>query len=163
MKPNDRRRITEEQKRLESAVRQIVNCTGELLEPLKRLKAEQRHAIAMLGILMQGISYAKRPQLKIDDTIVQQFKRELDQISPQLGAVIVAQDPCFESSVAHAAALSKCEDEGRSEKECFEAEGALAQSVQCMEEKIASMKADIEELLQSQEPPKPPPWPVDPL
>jgi hypothetical protein len=114
-------------------------------------------------MLMQGISYAKRPQLKIDDAIVQQFRRELDQISPQLGAVIVAQDPCFESSVAYAAALSKCEDEGRSEEECFEAEGALAQSVQCMEEKIASMTADIEELLQSQEPPKPIPWSVDPL
>jgi uncharacterized small protein (DUF1192 family) len=161
MESNDIQKITYEQKRLESAVRQIANNTGDLLEPFKRLKAEQRVAIAILGVLVQGISYLKRPALKIDDNIVQQFKSELDQIQPYLGSVVVAQDPCFESSVAYAAAVSKCEDEGRSEEECFEALGAQALSVQCMEERIASMKADIEDLLKSQEPPKPIPWQDD--
>ena len=80
MEANARQRTSEAQKRLESAIRQIVNCTGELLEPLKRLKAEQRDAIAILGIMMQGISYTNRPQLKIDDAVVQQFKQELEQI-----------------------------------------------------------------------------------
>jgi hypothetical protein len=143
---DDKERLLGARKSLERSVSQVVGATSRLLEPLRDLNDEQRDAVVMLGLLMQGIALAKRPPTMLNEDILARFKEELDAICPPLGEVTISMDPCFEATVSYASALKRCEDEdeGRREEECFEAWGPGAQAVMCTMKMIEEMKAEIE-------------------
>jgi len=162
MGKQDRERLLEARKSLEISVGQVADATSRLLEPLRDLNDEQRDAVVMLGLLIQGIALIKRPPAMMSEDILLRFKEELDAICPPLGEVALSMDPCFDATVSYLSALKDCEDEGRSEAECPEAWGPGAQAVMCtmkmLEEKI---KPAIGTLLGGQKPPKPIPWPIE--
>jgi len=161
MKGNESERILGARESLEKSVGQIVAATSKLLEPLKELNDEQKDAVVTLGLLIQGITFAKRPPVMMSEDILIQFQEELNEICPPLGEITIAKEPCFEATVSYASAMQKCEDEGKSEEECPEAWGAGYQSIMCAMKKIEEIKDDIRNILDGQRPPKPIPWPIE--
>lgn len=150
-------------KSLESSVNQVVDATRELLEPLRQLNDEQRDAVVMLGLLMQGFALTRRPPARLREDISVRFQEQLDGICPPLGTAVIAKDPCFEATVAYVSALVDCEEDGRDEDECYDAWGPGFAAVTCAMEKIEQMKAEIGVMLARQEPPRPIPWPIEHL
>lgn len=161
METRDKEGLLGARRSLEKSLTQLVGVASSLLEPLTDLNDEQRDAVVMLGLLMQGITLAERPPARMSEDILARFKEELDAICPPLGKVAISEDPCFEATVSYASALKKCEDEGRREEECFEAWGSGAQAVICTMKIIEEIKAEIGTLLGRQKPPKPIPWPIE--
>ncbi len=159
MEARDRERLTSSRSSLEKSVSQLVGATRSLLEPLRDLNDEQRDAVIMLGLLMQGIALAKRPPARMSQDILAHFKAELDAICPPLGGLAISEDPCFEATVSYVSALTKCQDEGRREEQCFEAWGPGAEAVMCTMKMMEAMKTEIGTMLGRQKPPKPTPWP----
>ena len=161
METRDKDELLDAGRSLEKSVSQLVGATSRLLEPLTNLNDEQRDAVVMLGLLMHGFALAKRPPTKMSENTLARFKKELDAICPPLGEVAISKEPCFEATVSYVSALKKCEDEGRSEEECFEAWGPGAQAVMCAMKMIEELKVEIGTLLGRQTPPKPIPWPIE--
>ncbi len=161
MEKEGRQELLDARKSLEESLNQVVGATSKLLEPLKGLSDEQRDAVVMLGLMMQGVALAKRPPAKMSEDILVQFKEELDGICPPLGKVAISKDPCFEATVSYLSALKKCEDEGRNEDECPDAWGPGGMAVMCTMKMLEEMKTEIGALLRRQKPPKPIPWPIE--
>ena len=162
MKKGDREQLVSARKALAESLDQVVAAVGDFLAPLRKLTGEQRDAVVMLGLLMQSINLAKRPPAMTSQQVLTQFKEEIDKVCPPLGEVVISKDPCFEASVAYVSALTKCEDEGKSEAECFDSWGPGAQSVMCAMQAIDDLKTEIGEILGRQSPPRPSPWPIEP-
>lgn len=162
MKKEERQKLLKARKSLEQSLKQVAVATGKLLEPLRGLSDEQRDSVVMLGLIMQGIALAKRPQAKMSEDILVQFKHEIDGICPPLGEVSISKDPCFEATVSYLSALKECEDEGRNEDDCPKAWGPGYQAVVCTMKMIEEMKREIGIRLGRQRPPKPIPWRIEP-
>lgn len=148
-------------KALSNRIDEVVNATGYLLEPLKKLNKPQMDAVITLGLMIQSVILAKRPAVNLSKDIIDRFAAEVDSICPPLGKEMISQDPCFEASVAYALALKECEDKGLREEQCPDAWGPGARAVYCTMEKIDNMRRDIENLLRRQHPPRPIPWPTE--
>lgn len=144
---------------LTKQLEQLVGATGYLLEPLKSLKEDQVAAVVMLSLLTNEIMGARTVLPKTGKILVDRFKKELVGICPEFGRVIRT-DPCFDATVGYLGALKKCEDEGRSERNCPEALNYEGKMAHCVMERVEERRRIIVDILKGQKPPRPIPWPI---
>jgi len=153
-----RKRAEQARKELRKKLEPMIKATSYLLEPLKSLNEEQVAAAVTLSLLTQGVTGAARVLPKSGKDIVASFKKELVGVCLEFGRVIRS-DPCFDAEVAYVSALKKCEDEGRSEGDCWEAHGQMGTLAQCGMKKLEKLKGIIEDIRGGLKPSKPTPWP----
>ena len=159
MPKKDVKRLKIAREKLAKQLNGLIKASEKLLEPLKDLDEEQTAALVALVYSTRLIMFAGRPAAKLDKRILARFKRAVDEICPPLGTISVSRDPCFEASVQYVQALKKCEDEGRSEEECFEAGRYGAQAVGCTMEELEEMRGKLRDMFGRIKPPRPLPWP----
>ncbi len=131
---------------------QVVSLVRKIVDPLRDLNEEQRYSVAMLAILIQAVTLANRPSSKISTDVLDRFKDQLDNICPSLGSVAISGDPCYEASVAYAAAKQRCKDETTPEGKCFEAQKYEGILTKCLVSKLECTKREIGVLLARQTP-----------
>ncbi|TET53124.1 MAG: hypothetical protein E3J54_04940 [Actinobacteria bacterium] len=145
---------------IDETIDRLVSATEKIIEPLKELNEEQRDCVASLGLLVQAITLANRPPLKISANLLTRFKDQLDDFCHPLGTVVTIGDTCFEANVSYAAARKKCMQDNKPEGECFEALRYKGILTNCLTNKLESTKREIGILLVRQRLQKPIPWPL---
>jgi hypothetical protein len=158
----EERRLKIMRKKLEKRLTYFVGSTEYLLESLKNLNDEQIAAVVAFGYLMQCITQAKSPVVKLGDDSVVRFEKELAGVSPNLArarAGVSIFNDCFDYDVAYATAMKKCEDEGKREDECRDAHGPGAAAIYCRMEKLEEVQGILHDLFDKLKPPKPFPLP----
>jgi len=163
MEKEGKEKLAEARKKVKGQLEQLVEATGYLLEPLKKLNEEQIAAVVTLGYLVQGVKLAKYSAAKLGEEIVVRFEKELSKISPSLSPLardsLITDRPCFSSELAYAEAMAKCEKEGKDEAHCYDAQAAMSGMASCMMKHLLQIKGRIVDILGRLKPPRPKPWP----
>jgi len=157
-----RQHLLDTRKSLKKNLSHVANATSKLLKPLKNLSSEQKDAVVILGLIMQSITSAKQPPVRMSNKVVlTQFREILDGICPPLGTVVITRDPCIDATVSYLLALKDCEDKGRKEADCPEAWEPGAEVSMCALKMVEEVKVEIGTLLRKRKHPMPIPWPIE--
>jgi len=159
MEKGRKKELEDARKKLANELDKFVKVSRNLLEPLKELNEYQIAALVTLGYSMRVIMLAGRPATKIPEGILARFKEVVDEVCPPLGKLVIPKDPCFEATVSYLSALAKCDAEGRTEDECWEAWGPGFQAVTCIMEELEEMRGKLADIFGRLKPPRPFPWP----
>lgn len=155
MEKYNREELEEARKKLAEDFDEIVKSSSTMLESLKELNDNQIAAVATFGFLMRFTTIARRPALKIEESILSHFEKVIDDLCPPLKEISTSRDPCFEASIQYAIALQKCKDENNwNEDQCHDAWGYGAQAVMCTMKELQDMKGWSSDIFGRLEPPK---------
>lgn len=148
--------------KLDKNLRQMALATKQIVAPLKALTAEEMVSVVSLIMVSNNLAAARAGGIEFEKEIREIFARELEAISPGLGKAILPgsyRGGCWDQSIAYVSALVSCEEDGRSEAECWEAYGLSEALMACEMKEMAKLKEEIKDLWGGLKPPKPDPWP----
>lgn len=154
--------------KLDKNLRQMALATRQIVGPLKALTAEEMASVVSLIMVSNNLAAARAGGIEFEKEIGEIFVAELVAISPELGRAVAPGSyggACWDQSVAYVSALVSCEDDGRSEEECWEASGPLGALMACQMQEMAKLKEEIKDIWGGFDPPQPDPWPdvtIDP-